>query len=347
MGDMYWLEYKINDDYLVDVDFDVELPITKGIVYVSCFYITQLWWIVLLARKYPDIKFMVGGPVNGFIPTKPLPDNITMIYMSVESYFNQPEYSYKWKLEVPVKDSLLHFTYPIDDRCYWSKCIFCTYPTNDCRVRENPEWEFADVEPGVKKMVFIYSPSISPQYLSLLPEQPDRDDLEYLYFIRADVHKALEQVLPQLDRTDNHIFACGMDFPSNRMLKNINKGITKETYIELARVLNDYDCTLLFTMILGWPNLVLDDVWEADDFIKRLKDVNPNVKFKVNKLISKPERTLNNLKIGNKYKIGDFYCGFYPYLDDTQTELNRKVLERIKDYGNVSDYYTDMIRKAL
>lgn len=348
-GDFYWLEYKINDDYFVDIDFDTELPISKGRIFVSCFYITQLWWIVNLARKYPEIEFIVGGPVNGFIPEKPLPKNMIMINLSVESYFNKPDFSYKWKLELPEvdNDSILHFTYPIDDRCYWSKCIFCTYPTKECRIRKELYFEFQYVNPGQKKLVFIYAPSISPFYITMIPDQPNQQGIEYLYFIRSDISGILKSVLSTMDRTNNQIFACGMDFPSNRMLKFINKGLTKEHYIKLAERLNQFDCTLLFTMILGWPNLVENDVKETEDFIKKLKEVNPNVVFKVNKLISKPEKMLNKFKIGNKYKIGDFYCGFYPYLNKKQQDLNNRILEKVKEFGNVSDYYSDMVRKAL
>ncbi len=348
-GDFYWLEYKINSDYLTNIDHfkDTELPISKGTIYVSCFYITQLWWIVILARKYSDIKFIVGGPVNGWVGE--LPANVITTDKTMEEVFGVKPFSYKWKLELPVaeKNSLLHFTYPIEDRCYWSKCIFCTYSTNTHRIRSCPKWEFEYIESNMKKIVFIYSPSISPNYLKILPEQPDQENIEYAYFIRADVSETLKTILPKLSRPDNHMFACGMDFPSDRMLSYINKGLTKKDYIKLAKVFSGYDCTLLFTMILGWPNLIENDIKEAENFINELKLVNPKVMFKINKLISKPEKILRDFKIGNKYKIGDFYCGFYPYLSSKQKKLNKKVLQKIKLFDNVNDCYTGMVKKAL
>ena len=54
------------------------------------------------------------------------------------------------------------------------------------------------------------------------------------------------------------------------------------------------------------------------------------------------------MKCGEKYRIGDFYCGFYPYLNSEQKKLNNEILEVIKSYGgNIADHYSNMKKKTL
>ncbi|MBW2633674.1 MAG: hypothetical protein JRE14_06025, partial [Deltaproteobacteria bacterium] len=64
-GDFFWTEHetdrtKWHDDTTYT---SRQLPIDKGTVYISAIYVNHLYQAYMWARAYPNIKFVVGGPV--------------------------------------------------------------------------------------------------------------------------------------------------------------------------------------------------------------------------------------------------------------------------------------------
>lgn len=129
-GDFIWFEEDSNP---------YSLEIEKGTLYISSILYKHMDIISCWIDEYSDIKFVVGGPGvirDGVVLDKK--PNVIWTTKSVEQYFNEPDFSYQWKLElpdIPEKDSELSFGYTLDTNCYWGKCIFCNCYTRTPRTR--------------------------------------------------------------------------------------------------------------------------------------------------------------------------------------------------------------------
>jgi hypothetical protein len=64
-GDLYWTQHEADQTkwYLDETYTNRELPISSGTVYISAIYVNHLYQSYIWAREYPDIRFIVGGPV--------------------------------------------------------------------------------------------------------------------------------------------------------------------------------------------------------------------------------------------------------------------------------------------
>jgi hypothetical protein len=128
--------------------------------------VNHLYQSYIWAREYPDIRFIVGGPVaaerrvdvKGWNPVYFLidsddvwPSNLVITGKSVEDWFEVPNFSGKWKLDVPgfvPNDSRIYFSYTLDNGCYWSRCIFCNIALHAdelFRKRKDMKFEFNEI----------------------------------------------------------------------------------------------------------------------------------------------------------------------------------------------------------
>ena len=201
-GDLYWTEHESDSKkwYLDETYSNRELPINKGTVYISAIYMNHLYQSYVWAKEYPNIRFLVGGPmaaerridVKGWNPLyvtidsyNMLPSNLEITGKSVEDWFEVLNFSGKWKLDVPEfvpDDSKVYFSYTLDNGCYWAKCIFCNialHASDLFRKRKDMKFEFRDIEHNGTKIVRLNTGSITIPYIrEVLPELPCRDDME-------------------------------------------------------------------------------------------------------------------------------------------------------------------------
>jgi hypothetical protein len=363
-GDFYWVKHNFDrqKDYIkntMNVCEKEELPIKKGNVFVSATTTTHAYQSYVWAKKYPDIDFVVGGPsiITKTFRYDSLPKNLTFIEKSVEQYFNVPDFSYKWKLDLPkqiLKDSLRFlFTYSIDTRCYWNKCIFCKYDkSSKNRIRNSFDFEFKDnVNTNKSKVVFLYTPSMTPKMMkTIIPKLPHRDDLRYILFMRSTKkeNEALEEVLekckkgegPQFDKI---LFEFGLEFPGNRMQNYMKKGSSIENAINTIKIINKYKAKLYISLILGWPNLINQDVNEVEQFIKKIPKLNKDTYMimKIWRLFARVGTPLYDMVEKERdVNVGPFYSGFTIKLSKEQIILNNRVRDVLLNLDNVVDNYT-------
>ena len=229
-GDFYWMNETS------------QFPIRKGTAYISCICLDQVHKAYLWARQYPNVKFVVGGPALiahlGY-SERHIPKNMEIVKTSVEDYFGVPNFSGKWGVELPkhllTKDIPYSLSYVVDNRCYWGKCIFCRSQGQEryeCRQRKEFNYEFTNYDLGNNVMIGLNTDAITPYHiLNTIPNLPNGYD--YWMFLRGDKAeiKALKEILP--NNQNKLTFCVGIEFPSERMLKEINKGVTIEDLKEL------------------------------------------------------------------------------------------------------------------
>ncbi|MCG8529803.1 MAG: hypothetical protein MI749_03970, partial [Desulfovibrionales bacterium] len=142
-GTFLWVDLDMDSDTWYDpLAYEKHpLPLDRGRVYVSASYVNHLYQALVWARDYPEIEFVVGGPVAAesdgpkdrwnpvhFLVEGELPPNFHPTGQSMESLFGVEEFSQGWELELPDTlplDARIYFSYTLENQCYWKKCPFC------------------------------------------------------------------------------------------------------------------------------------------------------------------------------------------------------------------------------
>jgi radical SAM superfamily enzyme YgiQ (UPF0313 family) len=326
------------------------------------------------AKEYPNIRFIVGGPIaaerrideNGWHPvyvkvdsSDMLPSNLEITGRSVEDWFEVPNFSGKWKVDVPEfvpDDSRVYFSYTLDNGCYWRKCVFCNialHARDAFRKRKHMKYEFEDMEHDGHKIVRLNTGSITTKYIrEVLPELPRRDDIEYRLFIRPAKaeNTALKEVLsedgggfPKL------VLGFGMEFPTNRMLRYIGKGCNTDEVLEFLRLCHENKIHINANFILGWDNLIEDDISELENFMDSVPE-NSITTFQMRWLFAHPHTKVHDTYKGKAIKLGPFYEGFRTEISEKQMELNSEAGDIIGQYSNIKHYTVEgmvNIRKHL
>jgi len=292
----------------------------------------------------------VGGPAidRGGVQISQqdeIPKNLYITTESVEEYFGVPEYSQKWGLELPTnmdKDYAIFFTYPLDNDCYWGKCIFCRYITQKCksRIRKNLGYEFLDLETDRLKMVWLQTNALTPANIRrVLHSLTYRDDIFYSSFIRGSAAEAeaLEDTLSNPKVVPSKIkLNMGIELPSNRMLKFMKKGVTKEEILKTLNVADKYGLPLTLYFMLGWPDLTEQDVKEVEEFASMMPKNNLNDQ-KIFFIVPSVGTELYDLYKDREKMIvlssGPFHCSYTLELTKEKQELNERAKAAIIGNG--------------
>ena len=363
-GDFYWTEHETDRSLWHDdaTYIDRKLPIEKGRIYISAIYSNHLYQAYMWAKIYPEIEFVVGGPVAAermmtegkwnpiYIEVDKnitLPKNLTVTGKSVEDWFGVPNFSGEWKLDIPNEipgDSKIYFSYTLDNRCYWKKCIYCNialHAEEVFRERKRIDCEFADIEHAGMKIVRLNTGSITPKFLrEVLPVLPNRPDLDYRLFIRSGAveTRALEDGLKKMNgNIPNLVLGFGMEFPSNRMLKYAGKGFTTNELLDFLHLSKDYGLKINANFMLGWNNLIEDDVKELEAFMAAMPE-DAVTTAQIRWLLAHPFAEVHDTYKGEPTWIGPFYEGFRVDVNDEQKALNRQALDIVKKYSRIKNF---------
>jgi len=344
-GDFYWV-----DEHEMST---LNLPITKGTIYVSATFMTQLIQVFKWTKKYPGIKFVVGGPIVGFPVVNThkniygLVPNLELTTKSVEEYFNVDNFSGEWKLkinEIPEPTHLydtICFGYTISNNfCYWGKCDFCSMPKSIKRTREN--WQTSCIEDiefdGVKLARLNTNAITCTNIKKVIPNLSYNKNIFYDVYLRGQKNEyiALNKVFKNFKSTiPNLKFRIGIEFPSDRILKFANKGTTVQDILQTIKILNQYDNIQIYSMfIVGWPDLNKNDVKSLKEFINKVGYIKRTFIFNLFCPVGSKLHDIYLDSIKKKMFSGSFYKGYFPKLKNEQIKLNQQASEIIKGMAN-------------
>ncbi|MBS3755770.1 MAG: hypothetical protein KGY56_08750 [Desulfobacterales bacterium] len=364
-GDFHWVVHEPESDkwYKEETYTSRELPITRGTVYVSASYINHLYQAYVWAQMYPGISFVVGGPVAAaragcssqweplyfdMRKNATLPQNLTITGKSVEQFFGVPDFSGKWKLSIPDQilpaDAPVYISYTLDNGCYWGRCIYCNIkeaPRELFRQRRYMGFEFSELEHPGRKIVRLNTGSMTPGYIrEVLPGLPVRSDLEYRTFMRcakaenralARVVAQEETVLPELT------MGIGIEFPSDRMLAYMDKGITCADILETLRICGNAGIRVNGNLILGWGNLVEQDLRELERFFDQMPE-RSMTSLQLRWLYAHPRTVIHEQYSGEPSFLGPFYLGFRAKISGAQQKRNAEAVRIIEAYSRKKQF---------
>lgn len=307
-------------------------------IYVSVWYIPELSRIVKWARAWPEINFIIGGPIAPyFSQAKELfPKNVHMHYGLAEALFNRHYDLSKWKITAPSDvPGYIVYGYFLRETCYWNKCTFCGPGTHGFCFGEEDRWEVSlkPLETAPEGVVYLSSPSLAPSELCILKNIPLTNNKKYGFYIRAEecVYQVLKDILPQLTDPKRFIFRIGVEFPSNRMLQKMNKGVTVKEIIQVVNLLEEYECRKTLFYIIGWQDLVKEDLIEAQRYFETLLD-KEDVKTthcisQLKRYYAIPEKTINDT----------FRISYKEPLTSGDAELNKEWLTLLESRPGARD----------
>jgi len=324
------------------IDIDISLPINQGTVYVCAYYLSQLYQAYKWALLYPDIKFIIGGPSANpktfIVDYNIFPSNMTITEDTVEEYFNVPNFSYPWKLELPDEphDMWLTYSYTLRSSCYWGKCSFCNQSQETQGTRERPKinFEFEDVQYDGKQRVNLYTPSMTAAQLKVLFYKLEyKEDVRYDIYLRGNKSErnALKEIFEtRTSQFPQTKFFIGVEFPSEKMLLHMNKNATVDGILKTINMISQYgneDIQLSLSFILGWNNFDNNDIDCLNDFLNKLPYDKIKISFSVNLLTARPHTyVFDNYEKKRKLYIGPFFYGFMPLISDKQMLYSKQAI---------------------
>jgi len=310
IGDFLWIDGGddprrsgvARDEMKSNYGYNVELPIKKGVVYVSAFYARQLLQSLCWAQMYPEVDFVVGGPavIRGFeymYNGQPINDKLNTLFsnfrvtteLAEKEIFGEPIPRREWTVELPkelLKYPRVILNYPVERGCYWNKCLFCQeLPSygDPCASRYKNGLEHLQLtDESHNWIVWLAAEALYPDFIrDWMPLLPD-GGISFFGYVRSDdmVLDALESIeIPK-----NITLHTGLECASNRVLKQMRKGSTTSQYLRFLRIVSKINTEIQVSAILGW-NLIDEDLVEAEAFCREAASITPNIYLIVTKLI--------------------------------------------------------------
>ena len=360
-GDFYFVKHdgmvlaamgKILTDTIEYEKFEnMKLPFTKGTIYACAMVIPHMYQLWVWAKKYPNIKFIVGGPgafSKMYVKTKKMPSNMIIWEESLEEYFGFENFSYDWKVKIPdfLDGKNVSLAYTLESKCYWGKCGYCNYAFCKQRKREKINFGFEDVPHNGTKIVRLHSPSLSPALMKqIFPILPERNNIRYDCYIRtgAGENKVLKDLIPKTQH-HNLRFVTGIEFPANDMFTVMSKGITMQDVHDSINIFANTNHELSIFNILFQKDITEKHLDDVQNFVDKIQP-NNNINLYITRLFIKPytEYFEKYKHDGVDVSLGPFYYGYLNNLTDKQIILNKKIKKILYTYPNVKDYAKGML----
>jgi len=243
-------------------------------VYVSASFFEHAFVVLEWAKENPQTNFFVGGPAIPTLKTTnwlyKLPQNVRMLNTLAETIFNLPLDPKRFKIEVPDLNVPRVFNFHIEDGCYWGKCKFCVYNYDKGGEIGFDLDTLSNVPPGG---IWLGTSSLSPKNCEILT-QLNYEERRYHSFLRGDklILEILQRIMPRIKEPSRLRFLIGVEFPSNRMFKIMNKGTDTDTLSKVITILVEAGCKVTLDLLTGWGCLEKEDIKEAEEFFRMLPD---------------------------------------------------------------------------
>jgi radical SAM superfamily enzyme YgiQ (UPF0313 family) len=165
-------------------------------------------------------------------------------------------------------------------RCYWGKCIFCLWPftiqkdqgyivRNIEDVLDEIEWITKNLD---VKEIFIQDDTLPGWRAKQLAEGILERGIKIKWstYARGDLTMTPE-ILKLMKKSGCHCLHIGYESSSNKLLKAINKGVTKQDLEKFTRWVNDAKIDIHADFMIGLPGETEKTVRDTIKWAKKLK----------------------------------------------------------------------------
>ena len=166
-------------------------------------------------------------------------------------------------------------------KCYWGKCTFCLWPNTIFKgggyvarniedVIDEIEWAVEHVRPRIKE-IFIQDDTPPAWRCKQIAEGIiERGiDISWSTYARGDL-TLTPDILRLMKKSGCHCLHVGYESASNRILKNVNKGVTKEMLERFTAWCNDAGIDIHADFMIGLPGETEKTVRKTIEWAKKL-----------------------------------------------------------------------------
>ena len=192
--------------------------------------------------------------------------------------------------------------------CNWGKCAFCSVNEGGGYRKKN----MATVQNEIKKLYVKYN----LKQISFLDDLLTHERMEQIakYLIENEINikwncrarfseSMTEEFFKLMKKSHNTLITLGMESASERMLRLINKGISKQTIDYVISNCEKADQYISLDLMIGLPTETKKEANETLAVSENLRKKYPNLRFQVNTQRTRIERNSDFAREPEKYGI--------------------------------------------
>ncbi len=298
---------------------------------VTAMYEVAKW----VKQNYPGVKVVLGGPHATIFPRQCLADpNIDEVFCG---YAERGEYELPWSLvgiEKYVNPETERMVYVSSYGCV-GKCTFCAQK----KRRELVFIPLDKVERDIDNLMALHKFKecvmfdatcfTKPARAFFIANLMQKHGLKWIADSRADeICKMPADMLDEIMQSGITQLTVGLETGSERIAMLMKKGRNHlEKYRKAAEIMSRYDVWLTSGVIFGCPGETPADIRQTIDYIKQIREINPNFHISTTFFKPLPSTELSDICVRN-----------YGYREPQSLEEWAKQGEQGHFYYNQFDY---------
>jgi len=289
----YWInhgaEVRIHDERLKTLEMqDITWADSIFVTAFTGYQITDGYRLIKQIKKLlPYKNIILGGNHATLLPEQTLADpNIDGI---IQGYMETGEYELPWNLcdiEKYVNPETERFIYISSYSCIGA-CTFCAtmnkrklifIPLNKVERDIDNLMKLHKFKECIMYDATIFTKSERTLFISKLMK---RHKLQWICDSRADeICRTPKNILDEIVDSGLKQITIGLESGSPAVVERMKKGKNHlENYIKCAEIMSNYDIIMASGVIFGTPGEDVEDIKLTIDYIKRIKEINPNFRI--------------------------------------------------------------------
>jgi radical SAM superfamily enzyme YgiQ (UPF0313 family) len=167
-------------------------------------------------------------------------------------------------------------------KCYWGKCTFCLWPNTFLKsggyvarniedVLDEIEWTVKNIHPKIKEIFIQDDTPPSWRCKQIAEGIIERNiDTAWSTYARGDLTLTPE-ILRLMKKSGCHCLHVGYESGNDKILKNINKGVTTQMLEKFTKWCDDAHIDIHADFMIGLPGETKETARKTIDWAKKLK----------------------------------------------------------------------------
>jgi hypothetical protein len=162
--------------------------------------------------------------------------------------------------------------------CYWKECTFCDHHHGFKYTVKTQSKIIQEIKEIAKKYdakyFYFVDEAISPNYMHNMAKRIIDEKLDIAWYTCARAEEGFtKEVCETASKAGLKLVLWGLESGSERVLKLINKGISKETYLQTLRNTSDVGIWNHAFVFFGFPSEELIDTIETTNMLVENRDI--------------------------------------------------------------------------
>lgn len=205
-------------------------------------------------------------------------------------------------LSSPIFEQGDDITIKVTNRCYYSKCSYCSYSNSDLKFEiKDPEQVIEDVKKIIKmtngksKNFYFADCALPASFLEKFAELVIKNKIKSRFVAYVRFEKNLNEKVLKLAKKANFRLHFGFETSIKRISDLMNRGIEKKQALKILDICSKLGFKIIFHMMICFPTQTKKELLEDLNFLKRLLN-----KYNNTGLSMRPILKFFRLEIGSR-----------------------------------------------